>query len=212
MATKLGLYNRALVSNLGLRKLSGLTEAVEPRRVLDTAYDSFLDAVLEQGNWKFALRTVNLDYDPDVTPGFGHNRAFSKPSDYIRLYVLATDEFCNTPLLDMDEDGSYFYASVDEVFLRYVSNDASYGGDLTKWPEAFSKYAASWLANEVVLRLSPESKDNVQREMDKNLKDALAKDCLAMPTRFMRQGSWTTARSTNTKGAYRYKTGGFIIG
>lgn len=211
MATKLGLYNRALVSNLGLRKLASLTEAVEPRRVLDTAYENFLAAVLEQGNWKFALRTVALAYDTDVTPGFGHNRAFSKPTDYVRLSVLALDEFCNTPLLDMDEDGSYFYSSVDDVYVRYVSNGANYGGDLTRWPEAFSKYAASWLANEAAPRLAPDKVADVAAIVARNLKDALSKDCIAMPTRFMKAGTWTSARGGQS-GTYRLKTGGYIIG
>lgn len=211
MATKLGLYNRALVSNLGMRKLATVSENVEPRRVLDTAYESFLNAVLEQGNWKFALRSVNSDYDPDVTPTFGHNRAFSKPTDYIRLSSIAVDEFFNAPLLDFREDGNYFYASVDEVFIEYVSNDANYGGDLSTWPEAFSKYAASWLANEVVLRLAPEKAGEVEKQMDKNLKDALGKDCIAMPTAFMKQGAWTSSRGGRAR-TYRLKTGGYIVG
>lgn len=211
MTTKLRLYNEALLA-LGMRKLSGLTEAVEPRRVLDDAYTGFIDLVLSKGNWKFALRSVHLDYDTDITPTFGHNRAFTKPTDYARFSIIATDEFFNSPLLDMEEDGDYFYASVDEIYLKYVSNDTSYGADLAEWPESVAKYGALLLAETVRRRIAPDvDKGELERDVARALSTAQTQDALSIPTTFMKQGTWSSARSGKER-SYRLKTGGFILG
>lgn len=211
MTTKLRLYNEALLA-LGMRKLSGLTETVEPRRVLDDAYTGFVDTVLSNGNWKFALRSVHLDYDTDITPTFGHDRVFTKPSDYVRFSIIATDEFYTTPLLEMEEDGDYFYASVDEVYLKYVSNDSSYGADLSEWPESVAKYGALLLAETVRRRIAPDvDKDELERDVQKALSKAQTHDALSIPTTFMKQGTWASSRGGRVRN-YRLKTGGFILG
>ena len=81
--TKLLIYNDALMI-CGERKLASLTEDREPRHLLDHVWDNNgVDACLEQAQWHFAMKTVRLDYDPSVTPEFGYNRAFEKPSDWI---------------------------------------------------------------------------------------------------------------------------------
>ena len=199
MTTKLRLYNDAL-RYIKHRKLSGLTESVESRRVLDDAYTGLVDAVLEQGGWKFAMRTSELSYDTDVTPTFGYARAFAQPADFVRLYALAHDEYQNNPLLDFKEEAGYWYSHYDTVYVSYVSNGVTYGGDLSVWPETFARYAALWLANEVVERLNPEmDPDRIERKMRSALTDALAKDAIAMAPRFMHQGTWTRARGTSNR-------------
>lgn len=211
MTTKLRLYNEALLA-LGMRKLSGLTEAVEPRRVLDDAYTGFVDLVLSEGNWKFALRSVHLDYDTDITPTFGYARAFTKPTDYVRFSIIATDEFFTTPLLNMEEDGDYFYAGEDELYLKYVSNDASYGADLSEWPESVAEFGALLLASKVRRRIAPDvDKNELERDLQKSLSKAQTKDALSIPTTFMKQGTWASSRGGRSRN-YRLKTGGFILG
>lgn len=213
MTTKLRLYNDAL-RYIKHRKLSGLTEARESRRVLDDAYTGFVTAVLEQGNWRFALRSSEMTYDSDITPSFGYTRAFAKPTDFVRLYALSHDEYMNNPLLDFKEEAGYWYTHYDTLYLSYVSNDTLYGGDLSAWPETFARYAALWLANEVVERLNPEmDPDRIERKMRSALADALAKDALATATQFMHQGTWTRARGAG-RSAQRRDRGnrGSLIG
>ena len=91
MATKLGLFNSAL-RELGERKLSGLTEAREPRRVLDDVYDSTLKYCLENGAWNFAIRTIEVLPDAGVSTDFGYENAFTKPTDWLRTVGLSGDE------------------------------------------------------------------------------------------------------------------------
>lgn len=198
MATQLGLYNAAL-RHLKLRKLSALTDSVESRRILDGAYTNLLDAVLAQGNWKFAMRTSELSYDTDVTPTFGPNRAFSKPTDLVRLYALSTDEYLRNPLLDFREEAGYWYATFDTLYLSYVSNDASYGGGLSSWPALFTIYVEYWLACQVAKRLNPEiNLDELKKERDDALAEALAKDAIAKPVSFPPAGNWVRARANGS--------------
>ena len=95
--SQLSLYNGALTI-LGERKLSSLTENRETQYKLTDIWDN--DAVnrcLQMGQWNFAMRAVQLDASPSVTPSFGYQYAFDKPTDYIRLSGLCTDEYYKNP-------------------------------------------------------------------------------------------------------------------
>jgi len=82
MTTRLKLYNEAL-RICGETSLASLTEDREPRHLLDEVWDNGgVKACLEAGQWRFALRTIQLDYDADITPEFGLQRAFQKPTDW----------------------------------------------------------------------------------------------------------------------------------
>ena len=95
-ANKLSIYNGALLF-IGDRQLSALTDNVEPRRLLDGVWDrDGIDTVLEHGQWNFAMRSAKYEYSPSVTPSFGHSRAFEKPSDFVRLCAMCSDEFFTT--------------------------------------------------------------------------------------------------------------------
>ena len=94
---QLGLYNQALYL-LGERSLASLTENREPRRILDVVWRGAVKFCLEQGQWKFALRTSKLTYSTDVIPTFGYSRAFERPTDCVRLSKMCSDEYLKTPL------------------------------------------------------------------------------------------------------------------
>lgn len=83
---QLSLYNNALTV-LGERKIASLTENREPRRVLDDVWSGAVKYCLEQGQWKFAIRTSKLTYSTDVNPVFGYRRAFERPSEIGRAHV-----------------------------------------------------------------------------------------------------------------------------
>ena len=84
LTNKLSIYNGALLF-LGARQLDALTDNVESRRLLDSVWDrDGIDTVLEHGQWNFAMRSAKYEFEPSITPAFGHSRAFEKPSDFIR--------------------------------------------------------------------------------------------------------------------------------
>src|SRR5690348_15503497 len=132
-ATRLSLYNGALLI-LGERALSSLSEARESRRVLDQVWNR--DPVrycLEQGQWKFAMQKGRLTYNPSFTPSSGFRRQFTKPTDFVRLCAISCEEYFNEPLLQYDDIGSFWFADIDDLFIKYVSDDNAFGRDFSLW-------------------------------------------------------------------------------
>lgn len=194
MTTKLRLYNGALFA-IGERPLATLTDSVESRRALDEKYQNFVDYVLQQGYWKCALRTSRIDYDPSVTVSFGYQNAFVKPSDHVKLFKFASDEFLNHEVTQRTEDSSWWFASLPTVYVQYVSNSASYGADLSKWSAAMATYGELLLASWIVERLNPGmAKEGLRRDMKQALDNALAKDAMEGPAVFAAPSGWATAR------------------
>lgn len=198
--TQLQLYNEALVEHLGERELASLTEDREPRRVLDRIWASgaFASRVLEQGQWNFATRVSKLEYNPAITPTFGYRYAFDKPTDLVRLTGLTTDECMRSPVLHYTEETQYWFSDLTEMYIGYVSNDASFGGDLAQWPESFVRFAAAELAFAAAKRISNSKadKDDIKAEKQRLLNVAKNLDAMNGPTRFMPQGLWVSSRGS----------------
>lgn len=194
MATKLGLYNGAL-REIEERKLSDITEAREPRRVLDDAYTNFVDYVLSQGFWKCSLRTSKISYDTNVTPEFGYLKAYSKPDDIVKTYKIASDEFLNCPLIQYSEEGAWWYGHINDIYVQYVSNSTSYGADLSLWTPLMARYGELLLASWIVARLNPKIPvESLEAKAKRALNDALAKDAMEGPPVFMPNGTWLNSR------------------
>lgn len=205
---KLWVFNQALM-HLGARKLTSLDESTERQRVLNGIWDSaFIDFLLEQGQWKFAMRTMSLSYSPSVEPAFGFTKFFTKPDDLKRLCALSSDEFFSAPELRYQDVGLYWAADQETIYIRYVSNDEAFGSDLTRWTATFQLYASYVLAKRAAPRIKNETTvAELEALMKKHLADALALDAQAEPTKFPPRGRWLTARMSGI--ARRDRTGGW---
>lgn len=192
---QLSLYNNALTV-LGERKIASLTENREPRRVLDDVWNGAVKYCLEQGQWKFAIRTSKLTYSTDVNPTFGYRRGFERPSDCVRLTALCVDEYMKIPLLQYQEEAAWWFTDLDDIYVSYVSDSLDFGSDYANWPETFARYVVLYLADEAGMRITQSERtlDKVAKDLKKAKKDALSKDALQGPTRFLPQGLWTSAR------------------
>lgn len=200
MATKLGIYNSALVL-IGSRKIESLSEPRESRRILDSIWDDGLvDYVLEQGEWSFACRTLKYENTESAESQFGHDYLFELPSDHIKTMMVSLDEYLNTPYLDYREEEGYIKAISTPIYIKYISNGATYGGDLSLWPESFSQYVTHYLAFRSAESISKFSENKMLR-LEKQLKRKLteAKSLVAMrqPTQFLPTGSWVMSRRGN---------------
>jgi len=187
---------------------------VESRRLLDRVWDGGgVDKCLERGQWKFATRTSKLDYTSSVTPSFGYEHAFEKPTDLIKLCAVCSDEFFNTPLLQYTEEGGFWFASLDELYIQYVSNDGSYGTDYSLWPGSFKRFVEAWFGCEIVLKLTQsESKEELKKkEMNKLLSEAKSKDAMDGPTKFMPPGRFRADRH-GSRGSSDYGYRSRLIG
>jgi hypothetical protein len=198
MTTQLTLYNGALML-CGERFLSSLTEEREPRRLLDRAWDNGagVKSCLEQGQWNFAMRTVQIDYDTTIEPDFGYRRAFLKPDDWVITSALCSDEYFREPLTRYWDEAGYWYADLDTLYVRYVSNDVAYGLDYSLWPESFREYVEEYLANKVIRKItdSEEEEAKSDKRLRKKLLHAKSRAAMAEPTSFPPVGSWVRSRN-----------------
>jgi hypothetical protein len=197
VTTQLDIYNGALL-HCGERFLGSLTENREPRRLLDRVWSSNgVKTCLELGQWNFAMRTQQIDYDPSIEPSFGYNRAFQKPSDWVLTSSVCADEFFRSPLTRYQDEAGFWYSDLDTLYVRFVSDDPTYGLDLNKWPESFREFVEVHFASKIVLKLS-NSEEELRRVMAVRkalLLTAKSKAAMADPTSFPAQGAWTRARN-----------------
>lgn len=204
MPSKLSLYNGSL-RELGEGKLASLSENREPRRVLDSIWDAdALKTCLAAGQWNFATNSIELSYSPSVEPSLegDYEYAFDKPDTWVRTVALCTDGQFNSPLLSYQDEGAYWYANLDTIFVRYVDSGTSFGGDYSKWPANFTRYVESWLAARICMALTQNQskRDNLERDAEVWLTKAKSSDAMDEPTRFLPQGSWTRARHGRQNG------------
>lgn len=196
MTDQLSLYNGAL-RVIGERRLASLSENREPRRLLDGVWDDGARRYcLEQGQWNFAARTIEIGYEPSVTPDFGYSRAFTKPDDWVRTMALASDEYFRNPIIGYEDNNGYWWSDYDTLYVKYVSDDSAYGLDLSLWPESFTKYVEHYLADEIVwpLTQNQQKKDKVEKDMERALKKARSLDAMNQPTQLPPMGSFASAR------------------
>jgi hypothetical protein len=195
-ASQLQIYNQAL-RICGELRLASLTEDREPRHLLDQVWaEGGVDDCLEQGQWNFAMRAVQVDDDPAVSPAFGLTYGFTKPTDWIRTAGVCSDERFQVPYLGYKEEAGYWYADITPLYIRYVSNDSGFGGDLSLWPGTFQQFVAAHFADEIILKLTSDKERValVKRELRERKLDALNKDAMNDPTAFPAKGSWVNAR------------------
>jgi len=192
---KLKLYNGAL-RICGERRLGSLTENRESRRLLDDIWDdNAVKACLEQGQWVFATRAVQLDYSPSVEPPFGYQYAFDLPTDFIRTVSLCSDPYFNSPLLQYSQEAGFIFCDLQTIYFKYVSDDNAYGLDMSMWPETFVKFVQSYLAVELAPRLkNGADQDKLEKQYKMARTESLAQDAMESPTRFLPAGSWVQAR------------------
>lgn len=199
MTTKLSVFQGACAA-LGARKLVSLTENQLSRRELDGVFSrGGISTCLRMGQWNFATRTVQLDYSPSVEPQFGYPRAFDKPTDWVRTCGLSADDRFKEPLLDVVDEAGFWFAELDTIYVRFVSNDTSYGMDYSLWPENFARVVECYFAKETCLRLTQSAslKGELDESFKRLLKEAKATDAMDEAATFPPEGSWSRARRGN---------------
>lgn len=211
MATKLSLYKGALRA-LGETTISELTDTRPARYTLDEIWDNgFRDLVLSAGFWNFATRTIEIDYDSDITPGItgGYTRAFSKPSDWLRTVMVSADGSFNTPFNDYIDEQGYWFSDLDTMFIKHISNHADYGYNLAIWPMNFTRYAEHVMAAEGAERITQNrvKKSDVMDIAGNWLSIAKSTDAMNQPISLPPSGSWVKARGGS--GGMTRRSGGW---
>jgi hypothetical protein len=196
-ATKLGVYNQAL-GHLGERRLASLSEAREPRRVLDDYYGEAIAHCLEMGPWKFATRLARISQTAGAAPAFGFARAFRKPDDWVRTLQLSEAEHFEPPLIRFAEERGYWYADCTRLHVSYVSNHTVFGGlDLSRWTQLFEDYVVVRLALLACPRIQGAASraEDLRKQERKALAAAREHDASGAAPQFPPRGSWVTSRA-----------------
>lgn len=205
--TKLQLYKRACVL-MEQTPISALTDSVESRRRLDDHYDDVLAWLMEQAFWRCAMRTVEITENTGVAPAFAFEYAHDIPSDFIKRFVISASEFLDPPLDQQSQgnaylmEGGYIWANVTPIYMRYLSNDSSYGYDLTKWTEGM----ANAFAHELAARTAPfltgskETANDLHKDAIMLSGKAATFDAMQQATQVTREGRWTKNRFASNRG------------
>lgn len=197
MPSKLSLYNGALTI-LGERKLANLTENREPRKKLDDIWDNdLIRRVLQMGQWNFAARSVELEYSPSITPAFGYQFGFDKPSDFVRTMMVCSDEYFNVPITQYSDEASWWFCDLEKIYAKYVSDDTQWGNDYSLWPPNFAEMVEHYMAWKVAPRLTglDVSEKMLGRQWKSALQEAKSTDAMESPAKFAPRGGWASSRA-----------------
>lgn len=200
MTSKLGVINGAM-RLLKSRKMTDAELAGNTResaRIANEVWDAdFVRGCLEAGNWRFAVRSRQITADPGIDPQFdgegGYQYAFEKDTDWLRTCGVFRDADMCEAYNDYNDEAGFIFANVDTLYVRYISDDASFGGSMSLWPRSFQEYAEAKLASGIAGPLTQQS-----QELDdlaaRKLAAATAKDVINEPTRRQPYSSWVRAR------------------
>ena len=201
--TKLSIYNGAL-RELGQPPLLSLNENRPAIEHLDSSYDEAVKFCLENGQWNFAMRTLKLDYSVSVTPNFGYQKFFQKPTDYIKLIGIWYDEDLRQGLAEnYDEDNMGWYTDYETIYVKYVSNHVNYGLNFIGWTSAFTDYVQKYLAllTAMPITQTPQIRDSLVSLVKMARLNSQNLDNWNKPTKRIPQSSWISAR---TSGRYNF--------
>lgn len=201
MATdRLKLYNGALTI-IGERSIASLTTNEESRRLLDNQWnDGAVEFCLQQGQWRFATRASKFHYETAVEPQFGYPRAFAKPTDWQATAAVCSDEFYRVPMTRYSDETGFWFADIDDIYVKYISSAADWGMNLAIWPPAFTEYVKTYLASKIVMKLTNDKERMLMITKPRSGLLAVAeitaknKDCQGDPPKFPAQGSWSRSR------------------
>lgn len=205
--TQIELYNLAL-GHLGAVRLhptTGLTENRPDRRELDAVWASSKKLMLERAVWKFAIRTSMFTADPDISPDFGLAYAYGLPDDFVRLYLIATDERQEDEDRSYRREGNTIYSDNSTLYVSYVSSGDAYGYDLGKFTALYTRAFGYTLAEEACIPITKDKQ--LKRALTSDRKDAVseAKRLEAVDERVKEKpmGSWLRARWGGSRGNSR---------
>ena len=165
--TQLSLYNEALLL-VGARELDSLTDDVEARYRLDTAYENGVDYCLELINPVFARKTVLLNTSA-VSTEHSFDNVYTLPSDYISMVRAYSDEKLDQPISRYIIEGRTLACNYSSIYLRYITNSYT----LAEWDKTFERFVVAYLASEIAPRIAPDEMERIEATFATRYKLAL---------------------------------------
>lgn len=196
-ADTLRLYNKAL-QIMGLPPLTTIDDDSMRRAALDYAMDQqAVQTVFELTSWGFGYKTQRLTTSDDNRTEFGLQYAFSLPADMMRIDAVSGNEYFTYPeeyTLEQTSNGLALFADIQELYLRYVSNDLLTQYD--QWPIYLFNLVAAELARNCQ-HLDGVDERNVAMKYKEYKEEAYNTDAQRNPPQKIVQGPWTRYRQYN---------------
>lgn len=179
MADRKRIYNGAL-RLLGDARIASLTEPNNNRYVLDDVWSDAVDYMLEQASWNFAVRGAEIQADDDFEPLYGYKYSFRKPDDWVRTTSICDNPYYEPGFEQFQDDNNFWFADLDTLYIRYVSNEDAYGWNIGAWRQGFSKTLEAFMAFESGLPISNDkgNRNDLYNLFKDRLKSAKAKDAV----------------------------------
>src|SRR3546814_15137415 len=72
---------------------------------------------------------------------------------------MASDEYFRCPLTSLGarDEGGFWFSDLATIYVRYVSDDASFGLDMSLWPVNFTRLVEAYLADQTAPRIAAAS-------------------------------------------------------
>ena len=166
--TQLSLYNEALLL-VGERELTTVTDAVEARYRLDSAYANGVDYCLELVAPVFARKTSKLT-TYTTSSVHAYDNVFTLPADYISMVELYSDEKLDQPISRYIIEGGTLACNYTTIYLRYITN--SYA--LTLWDRSFVQVVVAYLAMSVAPRIASDEVERATALFNERVNQAVA--------------------------------------
>lgn len=190
------LYNKAL-ELMKLPPLLSNDDESERRVAIDYALDNgAIETVFDLINWSYNVKQAKLEDDGVYAPTFGYTYRFAVPADMTRLYSISSDDRFLVPLERWYREGAYFYADVDEFYIKYLST--AQHTTTTDWPRYMFNLVAAEIAR-ACCWLQGVDEQTVERKYQEYKYEAYNTDAQRQPPQVISSGSWTKAR-------YSYET------
>lgn len=176
---------------------TGLNEPRKPRYLLDDVWNGGgVNACLEESDWIFGRRTEQVVYDPSIQPQFGYLYAFKKPPDWLRTSAVSSDPHFQSAMTQYADEAGYWWSDCQTLYVKYISNDPNYGGNLALWPESFKNFVAAHFATKIVGSITHDKqiKADVLEARRTSLISARGKDAMNEPPGFFPRGQLSRAR------------------
>lgn len=163
MATKIDIYNNALVGWLGVDRIDSLGTGGKPKRVLDVAYPFIKLSTITAHDWHSASKRVSID-QADTDPAFGWERQFPVPADSLKVWHIVAD---NEPSRPFKEEGGFILTNAwSPLPVRYV-----YDVDETKMEPMLADCISVGLASRCCIKLTRD--EGLQRRLAQTYADML---------------------------------------
>jgi hypothetical protein len=194
MAGKVEIANRAL-TKLGAERILLLTDPNKEARVMNSMFDTVMDAELRRHRWKFALKRATL---PALvaTPEWGYAYAYQLPADFLAL--VQVNEFYLRGLKQKTlwtvESGQILTDLAAPLKLRYIRRV----DNMALLDPLFVEVLSCKLAFEAceTLTQSGQKRQAAGEEYRFAVNEAVRQDAIENPPDELPWGSWLDSRES----------------